>query len=165
MKNILNLFLSVPVVLFCFFALIIELWDELGADCVPVAIHVLRFPLQTSFSPGTQTCSALLYELCWIGADVCWKQFLQVWCQNIPSIRCSTFLFNMPSISWPMLICTHWIMSFPAPGWAALLSSSSASLLSVCLFNMQRRSLGESLWTSVNESATMISWQEVSIIT
>lgn len=42
---------------------------------------------------------------------------------------------------------------------AALTSSNSASLLSVCLLNMRRRSFGESFWTSVNESATMISWR------
>lgn len=42
---------------------------------------------------------------------------------------------------------------------AALTSSNSTSLLSVCLLNMRRQSFGESFWTSVNESATMISWR------
>lgn len=94
------------------------------------------------------------------------KTVLQVPCQNVQWIGSNTALFNMLSISCWIPICTYSVMSllFPrlsAHCWclAALVSSTSVSLLSVCLFNMQRRSFRESFRTSVNESATMISWR------
>lgn len=94
------------------------------------------------------------------------KTVLQVPCQNMQWIGTNTILFNMLSISRWIPVCTYGIMSLLFPTlsrhcWclAALVSSNSVSLLSVCLFNMQRRSFRESFWTSVNESATMISWR------
>lgn len=108
------------------------------------------------------TLYAVVLNRCWCML----KSVLQVPCQNVQRTDSNTIVFNMLSISlWiPVCLCSVMSLAFPRLSWhcwclAALMSSNTVSLLSVCLFNMQRRSFGESFWTSVNESATMISWR------
>lgn len=134
-------------------SLIIELnklgeFSEFSADCPPVAVHSLLVLLIASF-PLLRQRHALCMQFCWIGADACWKLF----CRCLVKMCRGQNLFNTRSISLWIPLCGLRGMS-PAP-----VSSTAASPLCVCLFNMQRRSFGESFPTRVNESAAMISWR------
>lgn len=90
--------------------------------------NVQRIGTNTHTHTYTHFCGLICYQSAWASSH----QYIKHYESPLPQTIMTLAVFRCPSNIW--------------------------SPLSVCLFNMQRWSFRESFWSSVNESAAMISW-------